>query len=268
MYFIPQRRPRQLCQVPVHAPRHYLHMIPAEPYLPWKVCRVHYFLVLSVSVTILHVIGILSSVLRVEYRRRMHRLWWDDYASIVPAAFECVAIAIIWLRFRRYGDSEQVRQLKIALSYMNITCLSIIIWWSRITLALAVVRITPVWSRTRLWVIGFACAFIVAWIAILLAMLVPCAVNTDWQHVRVDIILCAASYRVTDVTVPTNLTSDMILVGFPLYRLWYIKLRPAQRRLVLFVFSTSVLSLFGELTVTIIAYGKLFSGPGAMLVWP
>ncbi|TFK30975.1 hypothetical protein BDQ12DRAFT_730100 [Crucibulum laeve] len=64
-----------------------------------------------------------------------------------------------------------------------------------------------------------------------------------------------------------NLASDMILVGFPLYRLWYIKLRPAQRRLVLFVFSTSVLSLFGELTVTTIAYGKLFNGPGAMLVW-
>ncbi|TFK34320.1 hypothetical protein BDQ12DRAFT_763571 [Crucibulum laeve] len=220
-------------------------MIPAQPYLPWKV-----------SVTTLHVIGILSSVLRVEYRRRTRRLWWDDYASIGPAAFECVAIAIIWLRFRRYDDSEHVRQLKIALSYMNMASLSIIIWWSRISLALAVVRITPVWSKTRLWVIGFTCAFMVAWIALLLIMMVKCTVNTDWQRIRADIILCV------------NLTSDLILFGFPFYRLWYIKLRPAQRRLVLLVFSTSVLSLTGEVAFSIITYGKFLNGPGAMLVWP
>ncbi|TFK34321.1 hypothetical protein BDQ12DRAFT_715379 [Crucibulum laeve] len=222
-------------------------MIPAQPYLPWKV-----------SISILHVIGISSSVLRVEYRRRTRRLWWDDYASIVPAAFE------------RYGSpdhSEYVRQLKIALSYMNMASLSIIIWWSRISLALAVVRITPVWSKTRLWVIGFTCAFIMAWIALLLAMMVTCAVRTDWQHVRADIVLCGPSYGITNATLPTNLTSDMILFGFPLYRLWYIKLRPAQRRLVLFVFSTSILSLAGEVAVAIVTYGKLFNGPGALLVW-
>ncbi|TFK35205.1 hypothetical protein BDQ12DRAFT_668704 [Crucibulum laeve] len=149
-----------------------------RPYLPWKA---------------------LSSALRVEYRRRTRRLWWDDYASIVPAVFECFTIANIWLRLRRHDDSERSQHFKAAYSYMNSAFFCSIIWWSRISLALAVVRITPVWSKTR--------------------------------------------------------------------PLWYIKLQPAQRRLVLLVFSTSVLTLAAAVAVAIASYGKIFKGPGALLVW-
>ncbi|TFK35223.1 hypothetical protein BDQ12DRAFT_655729 [Crucibulum laeve] len=209
-------------------------MIPAQPYLPWKV-----------SITILHVVAALSSVIRVEHRRRARRLWWDDYASIVPGVFECFTIAIIWLRLRHFGT----------------------FWWSRISLALAVVRITPVWSKTRLWVIGFTCAFIISWIVFVLAMTVTCAVNTAWQDLTADILICGPSSKITLATVPANVIGDMILVVFPLYRLWSIKLQPAQRHLVLFVFSTSIFTLLGSVTVAIAAYDKFFNGPGALFVW-
>ncbi|TFK35204.1 hypothetical protein BDQ12DRAFT_568986, partial [Crucibulum laeve] len=231
-------------------------MIPAQPYLPWKV-----------SISILHLIAALSSVFRVEYRRRTRRLWWDDYASIVPAIFACFTIAIIWLRLRRFDDSEHSQRLKVALSFMNQTCFGFTIWWSRISLALAVVRITPVWSKTRPWVIGFTCAFILNFVALVLGMTVTCAVNTAWQHVKSDILVCGPSYGVTLASVIIDIICDLLLVAFPLYRLWCIKLQPAQRRLVLLVFSTSFLTLIAVVALAIVSYGKVFKGPGALLVW-
>ncbi|TFK32519.1 hypothetical protein BDQ12DRAFT_773016 [Crucibulum laeve] len=163
-----------------------------------------------------------SSLEGIEYRRRTRRLWWDDYASIVPAIFECFKIAITWFRLRHFDESEDSRHLKITLSFMNQTCFSFIIWWSRISLALAVVRITPVGSKARPWVIGLTCAFILNFIALVLGMTVT---------------------------------------------LWYIKLQPAQRRLVLLVFSTSVLTLVAVGAAAIVSYGKVVKGSGAKLVW-
>ncbi|TFK32134.1 hypothetical protein BDQ12DRAFT_617623 [Crucibulum laeve] len=231
-------------------------MIPAQPYLPWKV-----------SITILHVVAASSSVLRFEYRRRTHRLWWDDYAAILSAVIECCPIALIWLRIRRFDDSEHSRHLKIAFTHMSSASFGSIIWWSRISLALALIRITPVWSKVRPWIIGFTCGFILNWIALVLGMGITCAVNTAWQHVKADILICRPSYGVVLGSLSTNLIGDILLAGFSLYRLWYIKLRPAQRRLVLLVFSTSVLTLIASVGVGIISYGRVAEGPGALLVW-
>ncbi|TFK32523.1 hypothetical protein BDQ12DRAFT_500578 [Crucibulum laeve] len=52
-----------------------------------------------------------------------------------------------------------------------------------------------------------------------------------------------------------------------MYRLWYIKLRPAQRRLVFLVFSTSLLTLVAVGAVAVVSYGKVVKGPEASLVW-
>ncbi|TFK32127.1 hypothetical protein BDQ12DRAFT_716594 [Crucibulum laeve] len=231
-------------------------MIPAQPVLPWKV-----------SICVLHLIAALSSVIRVYYRHRTRRLWWDDYASIVPAVFECFTAVVIWLRLRSFDDSEHSRRLKVTYSYMNTAAFGFVIWWSRISLALAVVRITPVWSKTRPWVIGFTCAFVLNWIVIVLGMTLNCVVNEPWKYLKGNILTCGPARVMTLLSVTTDIIGDMLLVGFPLYRLWSITLRPAQRRLVLLVFSTSVLTLVAATAVAIVSYGSLLKGPGVKLVW-
>ncbi|TFK31965.1 hypothetical protein BDQ12DRAFT_671460 [Crucibulum laeve] len=184
----------------------------------------------------------------VAYRRWTRRLWWDDYASIVPAIFECFKIVVTWLRLRRFDQSEHSRHLKITLSFMNQTCFGFIVWWSRISLALAVVRITPVGSKARPWAIGLTCYFILNFIAIVFGVTGICAMHTAWQHAKADII------------------GDVLLVGFPMYRLWCSKLQPAQRRLVFLVFSTSVLTLVAVGVVAIVSNGRVVKGPRALLV--
>ncbi|TFK32512.1 hypothetical protein BDQ12DRAFT_692395, partial [Crucibulum laeve] len=52
-----------------------------------------------------------------------------------------------------------------------------------------------------------------------------------------------------------------------MYRLWCIKLQPVQRRLVILVFSTSVLTLVAVGAVAIVSYGRVVKGPRVLLVW-
>lgn len=56
------------------------------------------FIVPEVSMSLLHGIAIISTCLRIEHRRRARRLWWDDYATIIPAVIEVLNIAMLWLR--------------------------------------------------------------------------------------------------------------------------------------------------------------------------
>ncbi len=47
----------------------------------------------------------ISTCLRVEHRRRARRLWWDDYATIIPAVVEVLNVAVLWLRItHRTGE--------------------------------------------------------------------------------------------------------------------------------------------------------------------
>ncbi|TFK32516.1 hypothetical protein BDQ12DRAFT_692410 [Crucibulum laeve] len=52
-----------------------------------------------------------------------------------------------------------------------------------------------------------------------------------------------------------------------MYRLWCIKLQPAQHRLVILVFSTSVLTLAAVGAVAVVSYGGVVKGPRVLLVW-
>ena len=87
-------------------------MIHAQQYLPWKgtfktmQCNGSPRLtVTEVCISILHGIAIISTCLRVEHRRRARRLWWDDYATIIPAVVEVLNVAVLWLRFtHRAGE--------------------------------------------------------------------------------------------------------------------------------------------------------------------
>ncbi|TFK31964.1 hypothetical protein BDQ12DRAFT_617932, partial [Crucibulum laeve] len=117
------------------------------------------------------------------------------------------------------------------------------------------------------WFIGFTCAFILIFVMLVLGMTVTCAMNTAWQHLKGDILICGLSYGVMLASIIIDIICDLLLVGFPLYRLWCIKLQPAQCCLVLLVFSMSCLTLMAVVVLAIVSYGNFFKGPGALLAW-
>lgn len=55
--------------------------------------------------------------------------------------------------------------------------------------------------------------------------------------------------------------SDLFLVALPLHVLWHIKMPIGERRLILTLFSSSVLTFFGSLVVFVMWYGGISLGP-------
>ena len=123
-------------------------MIHAQQYLPWKGTFKTYngsprLTVTEVCISILHGIATISTCLRVEHRRRARRLWWDDYATIIPAVVEVLNVAVLWLRIT-HNAGEYFNQwtfmpisrdwflvplkYKILYSYSSSFCWSTIVW--------------------------------------------------------------------------------------------------------------------------------------------
>ncbi|KJA28286.1 hypothetical protein HYPSUDRAFT_690450 [Hypholoma sublateritium FD-334 SS-4] len=230
-------------------------MIPNQDFLPWKIC-----------ISVLHGIAIFSTCLRLEHRRRTRKLWWDDYATIVPLLTEGLNISVLWLRFR-YGNLSM--QDKVLYSFINSFVYNTLNWWSRISLALAVLRITPPWAKPRYIARCLPMLFIAFWVALSTAMLTTCAVHTNWQRVTTSsqVVACGPAYRTLIASTILDSFSDVLLIAIPLYQLWHISSRTSERRLIRLVFSASVITLMASIGLCIISYGKILVGPGGPTIW-
>jgi len=49
--------------------------------------------------TVLHAIGFLVTAFRLHYRRRIQRLWWDDYAAGVALILDFLYVPLRWLSY-------------------------------------------------------------------------------------------------------------------------------------------------------------------------
>ncbi|KAF9002142.1 hypothetical protein BDQ17DRAFT_550380 [Cyathus striatus] len=231
--------------------------IPPQPYLPWKM-----------AVTIIHVIAIAAACLRIAYRYRSRRMWWDDYAAAPPVLAECLNIIVLWARVQHFSHVDGWdRDIKVHLTFLNLASMGATVWWSRISMALAIMRITPEWSKSRTITLYVTCAFILNWIALLTTFAVMCSQHTSWQYAKTDILLCKPAFMASAANMTTDIAGDIFLAALPLYRLWRLRLPLAQRRLVRLVFSTSLIPLMGAIFLLALTYSEVINGPGSLIVW-
>ncbi|KAF9003227.1 hypothetical protein BDQ17DRAFT_1242408, partial [Cyathus striatus] len=217
--------------------------------------------IVSVAVTILHVTGITTACLRIYYRHRSRRIWWDDYAAVPPALSECLNVMVLWARLQHFG-----------IYYNNVFIMSFrdltrVLRWSRISMGLAIIRIMPEWSKSRVISLCVTSAFILNWTALVTAFTVICSLHTDWEFDDIDYLICSPAYAASAASIATDIVGDVFLAALPLYRLWSLRLPPGQRRLVRLVFSTSLLPLIVAIFLFILTYGGITKGPGSVVIW-
>jgi len=58
---------------------------------------------LTVLFTLIHVFGIWLTAARLYSQKLTKRLWWDDYAIAISAAFDLGYIPLIWLTYAPVG---------------------------------------------------------------------------------------------------------------------------------------------------------------------
>lgn len=54
--------------------------------------------------TVLQLTAVGSTAFRLYYGHKIRRLWWDDYAAIVPLVAEFIYIPVLWMRIVHSGD--------------------------------------------------------------------------------------------------------------------------------------------------------------------
>ncbi|RDB18607.1 hypothetical protein Hypma_014728 [Hypsizygus marmoreus] len=209
----------------------------------------------TACVSALHVTAIGSTIFRLLYRRKTRCLWWDDYTAIVPLVMDTSYFIVLWLRVWEKDPGLFNLNGKVVLHWISTTNFITIIWWTRISLALAIVRILPHWDPMHTFTIGLVCAFVVTYIACLSLSFNHCAKDKSWHRPDAPIVLCG-SFALGIMGVCTDIISDTLLVAIPLSTLWGVTLKRNQRRLVLSAFSASMLT-----TLATVVYGTLSFAP-------
>ncbi|KDR69785.1 hypothetical protein GALMADRAFT_908965 [Galerina marginata CBS 339.88] len=208
---------------------------PLQPYLGWKV-----------SMSILHILAICSTIYRLIHRFRIQRIWWDDYLVIVPLVIDCVYCPLLWFRFTRV-DPANARTYQILNSYWLSAFPSLLMIWStRVVLALSLARIFPRKHPARLWafiLIGF---MVVSLISCTLVTTLTCKQSSGLliMNLITDCIKGAGGLPIGSIFIfADDLVGDLLLIIAPLVFFWRLKLPSKERRLIITVFCGSALTL-------------------------
>ncbi|KAF8157057.1 hypothetical protein B0H34DRAFT_657558, partial [Crassisporium funariophilum] len=216
---------------------------------------------------LLHVVAVGFTLVRLRHHWQTGRMWCDDYLVLVPLITDCLYIIIIWLRFR---DGSTCRcTLGFVYSTWFITLMFYtVIWTSRMCVALSIARIFPIAHQYRKFALGLVVMFALIYIGSLLLVTLTCrssSTSAPWYNIQInDCYKTHTGHRVG--TFVMEFASDILLIISPLFMLWGIKLPPSQRRLVLALFSTSIITLFSAIPYAVTWYFGVHLGPGYIIV--
>ncbi|TFK70118.1 hypothetical protein BDN72DRAFT_942523 [Pluteus cervinus] len=214
----------------------------------------------KVAMSILHSIAIACTIFRLWYRRQIRRLWWDDYTSIITLIMESAMFTTLWVTSGRQYFLP--RDPKAIASFMlESVSLILILWSTRICLALSIARIYPSGEKHRRLAFGLVTVFSVMGLCIGSGYLTTCATYViRFGHNRKKPI-CIISRGLLIVTFIGELSSDVLLVAFPLFALWNVKLPKNQRRLILLVFSAGICTITVIISYIFIVFSPFARNP-------
>lgn len=193
---------------------------------------------LRVVCTILQVLAVLITILRLGYRVRTHMFWVEDMWAV--AALVCVVASLIAGWKSVYGDGDQ----------SAVTCFWVYGFASpsaicavRQSILFSVARIFWSARSLRLTTIAIALVFLVLYGALVTQNAWQFGHGHDWCHRpdkngQVHVYL---TYPIIIFELITNRVSDIIVVSLALYLLWGIKLPAKERIMILAALSTSII---------------------------
>ncbi|KAF9473419.1 hypothetical protein BDN70DRAFT_385383 [Pholiota conissans] len=197
---------------------------------------------LDIFVTLLHVTVIGFTCLRVHYRKRTHRLWWDDFTAALAVLIDCGYVTILWFSYSSPGSILHSRPSHVARYWLLLELFFIVIWLSRISIALAIARVFPAGESTRKFAIGMAAIFAAFFAVIIIYFSLLCSKKDAISITSSGSAQCNWTNALRVIITSANLLSDAFLVAVPLYKLWRVRLPKRQRRLILGGFAASIMT--------------------------
>jgi len=224
--------------------------------LAWKSC-----------ITILQAISIGSTIIRLGHRWCTKRMWWDDWIAIIPLLGNCLYVVIMWLDLGGGVDSGSFSLLFSP--WFGTFMFYTIVWVSRVSLALSIARIFPSRHNCRRFALGLTAFFLMIYIANILMSTFDCyKLSSSWYNMPFQDCIQNRKGALVGVyaTVVLDLLADLLLVISPLTMLWKVKLPKQQRRLILVLFSSSMIPLLASVAYCIIWGLSAKIGPDSFLI--
>ncbi|KDR75565.1 hypothetical protein GALMADRAFT_279586 [Galerina marginata CBS 339.88] len=211
--------------------------LPPQNTLVWKVCM-----------TVLQLIAIGFTIIRLLQRWRTSRMWWDDWVVVLALLADCLFLSLMWVE----SEIPAINSSNLLFSrWFSAFILFVIVWVSRISLAFSIARIFPPNHVCRRFAFGLVFLFSFLCVAgVALTFGICYKPSTIWFDNSVK--ECAAKRKPGGLVgvyfmMAFEFAADIALIVLPVTMLWRIQLPAAQRRLVLALFSSSVLSVLASI---------------------
>ncbi|KAF4621050.1 hypothetical protein D9613_000954 [Agrocybe pediades] len=210
--------------------------MPSPGILAWQVC-----------ITLLQGAAILSTCVRLGYRKLTGRLWVDDVFVFIPLVFDCLFLALLWLTLNAVKRPPNVFFSPWFSSYIY----TIIIWTSRISVTLSIAKIIPSGEKSRYFTFGLAFLFTVIWASRAIMTIFNCYdPSRAWYNEPFSecVRRRPIAQRIANVFPAFDIAADVLMIIVPLYVLCTVDLQRKDRQLLRNVlFSIAILSTLASI---------------------
>ncbi|KAF9447930.1 hypothetical protein P691DRAFT_730571 [Macrolepiota fuliginosa MF-IS2] len=176
----------------------------------------------SVAFYIIHAFAIPACVVRLFYRQRTGRLWWDDFWAFVALLFDCGMVAVSYTN------------MTSSIRWATVITFSSTLWGARLCIAVTIVRLVPP-GRGRLVAKGVSILFGMIWAALIIQKCFLCG------GYNLNIATCGVPRTTGILELCTDLVADAWLIFSPAYLLWDAKLAHRRQVLIYSVFASDIL---------------------------
>ncbi|KAG2747311.1 hypothetical protein P692DRAFT_201867081 [Suillus brevipes Sb2] len=186
---------------------------------------------------VLPLVAITVTTFRLYCRVRQGRLWIDDLWATFAMAFILALLIVDWLYLQDYDKIPQ--GARVALYYMVCQFFYAVVWCSRISILLTVVRLTVPGTLRR--VLTFTTMiFVLGWAVLFAQVWWTCESEPGWKtQPRPQ---CNLGRNVAIAQIITDVIGDSILILAPFRLIYKVRLTKAQKIRILTIFSTSAIT--------------------------
>ncbi|KAF9479999.1 hypothetical protein BDN70DRAFT_878170 [Pholiota conissans] len=209
-------------------------------------------LALDVIITLLHIVAIGLTLLRLHYRRSTSRLGWDDYTAALAVLVDVAYFGLLWPTFSAVSESIHLNISKYIKYWLNLELFFAIVCLVRASIALAISRVFPAKEPTRRFSIGLAVFFGLMFIT--LQSTAICSSKIIFLAPTSGSFKCKWTVSLKFAFIIINIVADLLLVAIPLYKLWCVRLPSRQRMLILAGFSASLLTTLGAIVCSVFQF--------------
>ncbi|KAG0705606.1 hypothetical protein DFH29DRAFT_906101 [Suillus ampliporus] len=177
------------------------------------------------------------TVFRVWFRLHIKRFWWEDAWAAIAGLCGAAHVINSWVHLFSQGTTCIVTFWVTSFTF---TCA---IWSARMSILFAITRI----ARPTQWIfhlsLGFAILFFLMWGGFIVQKTWDFGSNRRWYYTTCP--SCRIDRSMAAYEVATACVADAILMVFSLRFFWNVNLPTRQRRMILAIFSSSIImSLF------------------------